>query len=208
MNINTQKYFDDYKKFLDQSLNTIDFKKGLKSLWFENNNFIMFYFQTGSKIDYGNALKYKTFSNFHPTNLPCDILGDDYKNIYAKSSEHIYQAAKFTNNKSYATKILKCYTPHLAAKLGRDKSIPGYDKNWEIKKFDIMVSIIQVKYKFCQEFREELLSSGTKILIENTNLSSNKDAVWGCGKDGRGQNYLGLALMIVRDLYSQMEKNQ
>jgi len=197
--------YNVYRVWLENNLKTNQFQEGLSKYWFEGDNFIMFYFHTGSskdkkKKDGSKVLNYTTFSNFHPIKINAGILGDKFKDIDTFSTEHLFQAAKYTqNNPEYAKKILLTPTAWDAAQMGRDRKIPGYDPDWDKKKFGIMLDIVREKAKICKEFKDELLSTSNKTLIENTNNARSGDAIWGCGKDGKGMNYLGLVLMIVRD---------
>jgi ribA/ribD-fused uncharacterized protein len=45
------------------------------------------------------------------------------------------------------------------------------------------------------ELQVLLLSTGLRTLIEN----SPHDSYWGCGRDGKGENRLGVILMRVRE---------
>ena len=203
---NFELYSNIYKFWLDKYIESKDFQKGLNSLWFEGPDFIMFYYHVGSRFHkkdkIGNdLLNYKTFSNFHPIlNFYTNALGKEFESVITYSTEHAFQAAKYSeNNKTYALRILQNIGPHDAIKLGRNKKIIGIDKNWDNNKFYVMLNIVRDKAKICEEFKKELLSTGDKIIIENTNNASTKDAIWGCGKDGKGLNYLGLVLMIIRN---------
>jgi ribA/ribD-fused uncharacterized protein len=201
-----EEYNQKYHLWLQKKLTDPIFLSAIQKSWFEEDDFVMFYYQSGSSADKKdsqgkNVLKYMTFSNFEKVpHFPADLLGEEFKGIKTLSSEHVYQAAKFSKyNPVYAKKILSCSTPHEVTKLGRNRNIKGYDPDWEAKKFYVMLDIIRIKAQVCQKYREELLSTKDKILIENTNNARMGDPVWGCGKDGKGSNYLGIGLMILRD---------
>lgn len=193
------QYTIKYNTWLDKTLNTAEFKKGQKEYWYEGGDFIMFYYQSGSAPSKNNILKYTSFSNFDYVGIfPCDLLGNPYEGIITTTSEHLYQAAKYSkNNSPYAKQILAAKRPHEAFKLGRAKNIIGYDTDWDNRKFFVMLDIIRMKAIVCPKFRKELLDTHNKILIENTMLTN--DMIWGCGRNGKGMNYLGIALMILRD---------
>ena len=57
-----------------------------------------------------------------------------------------------------------------------------------------MVKALQAKFSQHKKLRSVLLGTGDRKIIEN----ATHDSVWGCGKDGLGQNLLGKALMEVR----------
>lgn len=138
---------------------------------------------------------YRKFSNFCETVIPVKLNGET---IIVYNSEALFQAGKFLlNNLAYAKQILNAKEPGLAAKLGRDRKIKGYDPNWENKKFNWMLMTLRQKVKYDIKFKDDLVESADKILIENTYYSG--DNIWGCGKDGNGKNLLGIALMTVRD---------
>ena len=78
-------------------------------------------------------------------------------------------------------------------------------ENWAIDKMSVMENVIRAKFDSCDAFREALLNTKNKELIEATT-----NQYWGCGlpkskakhiKSGfhPGKNILGELLMIVRN---------
>jgi len=108
------------------------------------------------------------------------------------TSEHYYQAQKFTNTE-YEEKIRLLKTPKQAANMGRDRSLP-LRKDWEEVKNEIMYEALTAKFSQSKELKSILLATGNAILIED----SPKDYYWGCGKDNTGKNMLGRLLMKIR----------
>jgi len=132
------------------------------------------------------------FSNFYPIN------GD------AVTSEHFYMEAKalFFNDFKTATLIRTAQSPREAKKLGRQ--VDNFDqKEWDLHKESAMWGALQLKFVMCKKFRDELLKSQGKELVE----ASPTDKIWGIGFkevdaidniDNWGQNLLGQCLMNLR----------
>ena len=62
-------------------------------------------------------------------------------------------------------------------------------------RYGVMIKALQAKFTQHKDLKDILLSTGAKTLIED----AKNDKVWGVGRDGKGQNLLGKALMQVRD---------
>lgn len=132
------------------------------------------------------------FSNFHP------ITGDN------DTSEHIFMAQKAIFFRDFETlaKIVVAPRPLDAKKLGR--TIVGFDEEkWKTVREEAMMLALTMKAERCPEFRQALIDSGEKILVE----ASPRDSIWGIGfaekdavlnKDKWGLNLLGECLMAVR----------
>jgi N-glycosidase YbiA len=109
------------------------------------------------------------------------------------TTEHYFQAQKFEDS-AYQERIRTAATPKLAAELGRSRKLP-LRSDWESIKDDIMYRAVLKKFQTHPQLRDLLLNTGDEEIIEN----APGDYYWGCGKDGSGQNKLGLILMRVRD---------
>ena len=128
--------------------------------------------------------KYWPFSNFYRESFR-------YNGVIWKTSEHAYQAMKSPIFAVQETiRLLK--TPMEAAELGRSLSLIIED--WDLRKYGFMVDILYAKFSQNPNLKILLLETGDEEIIED----SPKDWIWGCGKDGKGQNLLGKALMEVR----------
>ena len=136
---------------------------------------------------YNKDQPYYSFTNFAH-------FGFELDGYYWKTSEHYFQAQKFKGT-IYFDEI-------------RNLEFPGevFDRAQELKKFvptnwgkvkdGVMRKAVLAKFEANPEIRAELLSTGTRPLIEN----SPKDSYWGIGKEGNGKNRLGQILMEVRDI--------
>lgn len=161
---------------------------------------------------YEKGDNYFEFSNFYLA--PVEIDGKSYL-----SSEHAYQASKFLGpdatdrSKKYAEEIRKVNTPNKSRILASQKRVGGYkwktDLNptiekysdvklrtdWESSKDNVMRLIVLAKFSQHSNLRSLLLNTNDAIIQEN----SPRDSYWGIGKDGKGNNMLGIILMETRD---------
>lgn len=134
---------------------------------------------------YSTKAAYGEFSNFsaHPFSLD----GKTWP-----TSEHFFQAQKF-EDAAYCEQIRLANSPMIAARLGRSRAHP-LRADWESIKDDVMRRAIRAKCAAHPKVGALLLSTGEQELVEQTT----GDYYWGCGKNGSGQNKLGLILMEVR----------
>lgn len=124
-----------------------------------------------------------------------------------KTAEHYMMAgkAKLFNDYEVLGQILKAETPNEAKSLGR--KVKNFDpKLWDEHKYEIVKQGNLLKFSQNEGFKEFLLSTEDKILVE----ASPYDKIWGIGmletdpraknpSQWNGENLLGFALMEVRD---------
>lgn len=127
--------------------------------------------------------------------------------IIYKTAEHYMMAgkAKLFNDDEVLKQIVKAETPNLAKSLGR--KVKNFDpKIWDEHKYQIVRQGNLLKFSQNEKFKEFLLSTNDKILVE----ASPYDTIWGVGmletdpraqnpSQWKGENLLGFALMEVRD---------
>lgn len=113
--------------------------------------------------------------------------------------------AKLFNDDETLQEILNSDTPNQAKSLGR--KVKNFDpKVWDEQKYEIVRRANFLKFSQNEAFKEFLLSTNDKILVE----ASPYDTIWGIGmletdpkaQDPslwKGENLLGFALMEVRD---------
>lgn len=138
---------------------------------------------------YGTADEYGDFSNFAA--FPIRLDGEIWP-----TSEHYFQAQKFEDRK-VRRKIRNAKTPMIAARMGRDRSLP-LRRDWESVKVEVMRKAVRAKFTQHEDLRALLLSTGEAKIVEHTE----NDAYWGDGGDGSGKNMLGRILMEVRGTLS------
>ncbi|NIF05843.1 NADAR family protein [Chryseobacterium sp. Tr-659] len=140
------------------------------------------------------------FSQWYPGRL-------EENGIAYKTAEHYMMAgkARLFNDSEMEEKILQSATPNQAKSMGR--KVKNFDpKLWDEHKYGIVKKGNLLKFSQNQKFRDFLLSTGEKVLVE----ASPYDKIWGIGMletDARahnpllwnGENLLGFALMEVRD---------
>jgi ribA/ribD-fused uncharacterized protein len=145
---------------------------------------------------------------FYHTNEQCGCFsnfsehGFELDGQYWPTSEHYFQAQKFTDKK-YQEEIRNAKTPMKAAKIGRNRNNP-LRTDWETVKYDVMKRTVLKKFMTHRDLSELLLSTADDIIIEETK----DDYYWGCGENGTGENALGKILMEVRAILRQTQQLQ
>lgn len=150
---------------------------------------------TGSKINISNDIKfynknerYYEFTNFYPIGF----VGKDGQ--YWASSEHYFQAHKFTHIQKIFDDIKTSSSAKNAFKIARNNDI--YKRgDWNNVKDNIMIEALNYKFTQNSQLKQMLKSTGNKKLIENSPV----DSYWGCGANKMGQNKLGKFLMKIRE---------
>ena len=127
-----------------------------------------------------------TFSNFYCS--PLNKWG-----IQFRSSEHAYNYRKAIEMGQHVTaeSIRNAPTPRQSQIIADDITT---DDRWRAMKQSVMYDLLQEKSHQCQAFREDLLASRGRSLIEDTSHE-----FWGRGHTGTGLNMLGRLLMTLRD---------
>ena len=125
------------------------------------------------------------------------------------SSEHCfhYQKAQHFGDFHRAQEILNAPSPAEAKAIGGQ--VEAFAKEeWDRVKYNYMHRTLLAKFGSSEDLRRQLLSTGTKRLIE----ASPYDSVWGVGQrsgnitssmDLPGQNLLGRCLESVRHILRQ-----
>lgn len=131
--------------------------------------------------------EYEFLSNFYLCPLYVEYDGWEYP-----TSEHAFQAAK-TLDLETRMKICICNTPGQAKRLGRKVLLRA---DWEKIKLPIMKSILLSKFNRNPKLKKALIDTEYCTLEEGNNWG---DTFWGVC-NGKGSNYLGKLLMLVRVL--------
>lgn len=146
------------------------------------------YFYSDREAPYG------CFSNFSKHGFSLD--GHCWR-----TSEHYFQAQKFVRHDAAFARIRDAKSPKEAADMGRDRSLP-LRADWNEVKDDVMRRALRAKFDTHDDIRAVLLGTGNEELVEN----APGDFYWGVGKDGSGQNKLGLLLVKLRQEYRRREE--
>jgi len=131
--------------------------------------------------------------------------------IEYKSAEHymMAQKAKLFGDNDILKKILNACTPKEAKELGR--KVQNFNaETWDSKAYNIVVEGNFEKFRQNENLKNFLLSTNKDIIVE----ASPYDKIWGIGLaqddpraqdplSWKGKNYLGFALMQVRDVLSK-----
>ena len=133
--------------------------------------------------------KYGFLSNFSQTQF-------EYDGLTYFNSESAFHAQKCSNPLD-RVKYTLIKNPIRAKQLGRREVLPD---NWEEISYDIMYSILKVKFSN-PTLKEKLLSTGDAYLEEGNTWHDNRWGNCSCDKckDIKGLNYLGRILMRIRE---------
>ncbi len=144
---------------------------------------------------------YGEFSNWYSCNFV-------YGGVEFTSSEQalMYFKAKLFKDEEVASKILKEQNQRKIKDLGRQ--VKNYDETkWSAIRYNCMVDILYCKFSQNEDLKNILIGTGDASIYEASPL----DHIWGIGSDNvniiKGQNLLGEALMAVRTIIKQKEKN-
>ena len=160
-------------------------------------------------------------SNFYPSEVRLPMACSEKPRSW-RTVEHFYQAHKFCpcgggcdpwvgtpggagaedtdvaeRRRALVERIWRAETPENAARVGRwaENAQPELMRpDWAEAKLGVMEAALHAKFRDDAGARAVLLSTGAATLAED----SPRDAFWGVGADGRGQNHLGRLLMLVR----------
>lgn len=115
-----------------------------------------------------------------------------------KSSEALYQAARFPDNFQLQEEIRNAtngFTAKLVAKAHKSETRAGWDDHINVR---AMRQVLGIKYTQHEKIRELIAGTGTRDIIE----WSTRDQFWGAkqlnGSVFEGQNILGKLLMDLR----------
>jgi ribA/ribD-fused uncharacterized protein len=128
-----------------------------------------------------------SFSNFYAS--PLTVWGMNFP-----TNEHAYNYRKAMEmgKRESAEKIRHAATARDAQLIARNDIIA--DARWKTMKRSVMYELLERKVEQCATFREDLIASQDRLLIEDT-----AHDYWGRGREGNGQNVLGRLLMTLRE---------
>ena len=132
------------------------------------------------------------FSNFFPSIQAIDAAGHTFK-----TSEHLYQAAKFRGSPDVQARIAGAPSARDAATMGRDTA-NAPDADWNGRRMNAMRWVIRMKREANPELVDAALQrTGDRPIVE----FSRRDSFWGARQNGNalvGQNILGRLWMELR----------
>lgn len=128
--------------------------------------------------------RYDFLSNFYLS--PFTLDGHVYPTV-----EHAFQVAKTLDPKMQAM-IRNAPTPAAVKQMGR---LATLRPDWEDVKNDVMLDLLRVKFRPVSGLSTALLDTGDEELVEGNTWG---DTYWGVC-NGRGDNWLGVLLMMVRE---------
>lgn len=143
---------------------------------------------------YDKSRPHYGFTNFSPH--PVEYLGRRYP-----TSEHLFQALKFTHKPNLMEHIRTC-DPRPSVALAEARRFSREVRpDWKRENIRAMETVLFFKFTQHKKLKRELLRTGDAELVED----SHTDSFWGCGADGLGRNELGKALMRLRRQIREQE---
>lgn len=125
-------------------------------------------------------------SNLYPSRVVID-------GVIFPTAEHAYQWAK-PRDALVREWVRQAPFGRFAAVAGHHLPIYDVAPGWKNAKLDRMRAVVRAKFEQNPNLRELLLATGEARIVEGS-----RDAFWGEGWDGGGQNWLGRVLMEVRE---------
>jgi ribA/ribD-fused uncharacterized protein len=136
---------------------------------------------------YSKIPAYREFSNFFPSAF--DLDGKRWP-----TTEHYFQAQKFTATPEYQEEIRLAKTPEKAKSLGGSREKP-IRADWDQVREDVMKKALKAKFTQNADLKAMLLSTGNRPLVE----ANPTDSYWGYGRTKKGKNRMGILLQQLRD---------
>ena len=136
-------------------------------------------------VFYSKTPEYAWLSNFSRHGFELD--GARWRSV-----EHYYQAQKYAGTEM-EERIRNAPNAPAARDLGQNRSLT-VRPDWPEAKEAVMRRALEAKFTQHRRLREQLLTTGEEPLLHH----SSSDSYWGCGKEGDGQNRLGVILMEIR----------
>jgi len=128
---------------------------------------------------------------------PCRLIAQEGKTFHSLEQLYIYRRARYTKADSYIPHIMAAKDAWAVMRIAKQMPV---QERFEVIKYDIMMDCLQTKLEQSQAYRDELIATGDRPIIEDT---GNK--VWGRGHPVGydGLNLLGKLHEIKRrDLIS------
>lgn len=156
----------------------------------ETQNKNVIYFNSKTK-------KYVFLSNTYSSQFKID--SKEYWHM-----EGYYLSQMFAEaNRTAETRIREAFSPVTCKKLSTNYLLPALRKQewYDGLRDKVMMRGLIVKFTSNSELSKLLASTGDCILVNSTT----DDAYWGSGKDGKGENKLGILLMSVRTFVNALK---
>jgi len=142
---------------------------------------------------YNKEDSYYAFSNF--SEYPVFYENEEYR-----TAEHLFQSLKFQDKKD-AERVRRCRTAREASKVAQSMQT-RIRKDWISRRVNVaaMQQVLICKFSQNEALADLLLSTGNAKIFQD----SPTDSFWGTGKDGKGQNQLGVLLMETRSTLREL----
>lgn len=153
---------------------------------------------------------------FTKVNLPYGWLGNMsphpviYRDIRYPTTEHLFQALRFPKDHFIQNEIVKYNSPIRAKMMCKPYLKDCIVTPRSDQDIENMMTVLLLKVDTHLDLREELLSTGESLIIEDVSKRPNKSGLyWGAAWNGvewEGVNMLGQCWMEIRSLLRAYEK--
>ncbi|SHI57833.1 hypothetical protein SAMN02745163_00415 [Clostridium cavendishii DSM 21758] len=168
---------------------------------FNRGNKIKYEFFWGHRPSKNGRITKSCFSQWWMSEFEIDNI------VYCCAEQYMMaEKARLFNDEEVLEEILKTKEQGKIKALGR--KVKNFNEEvWNKNKYDIVLRGNKAKFSQNEALKEYLLTTGNKVLVE----ASPYDRVWGIGLSAdiegienpllwKGENFLGFALMEVRDI--------
>ena len=137
---------------------------------------------------------------------------EDEPHVYENNEQYMMaEKARLFNDSFALEQIMSSNDPSVQKSWGR--KVEGFDKDkWEEIARKVVFKANYAKFSQHEDWKKQLLDTGNKVIVE----ASPYDRIWGIGlgctdsraldpEQWRGTNWLGEAIMEVRDILRQLE---
>ena len=121
------------------------------------------------------------------------------------TAEHAYQWAK-PREEIVRAWLMMAPSPSLLAMAAHGLNFWDIAPGWSKGRRERMRAVVEAKFRQHPDLAEILFSTGDKRIVETATIDNEVNRRWG-EVGGRGQNWLGLILMEVRDVLEREHRN-
>ena len=153
------------------------------------------FYYPGKNAEVDDIYNAPFLGNFYPCSISLKV-GNMTRPLHFTNSEAAFQALKAPTFDE-----MKAFTSPSGSEALQRMSIQhqtyqGLNSNWTA-----MMEVLMAKFEQNNELKELLIQTGEAYLLEHKMTKGKDEKIWSDNCDGSGRNWLGLQLMLVREIY-------